>query len=130
MSEYKPRLDKNVILKMVADVTRQQETFRIYGKRYLGLAVINELSIMTPTNIRITNLKAYLGDVSKVKEESLVIEGIVHGEHHSLEAALLDYVIKLQTSPIFSKVNLQKKKFASSNIGLVLDFSINIKIEV
>ncbi len=135
LSEYKPRLDKNVILKMVADVTQQQETFRMYGKKYLGLAVINELSIMTPTNIRITNLKAYLGDVStagksKVKGESLVIEGIVHGEHHTLEAALLDYVLKLQTSPIFSNVNLQKKDFASSNIGLVLDFSINIKIEV
>lgn len=137
LAGYEPRLDKNKVLKMVADVTQRQEILGIYSKRYLGMAAISELSYLTPENIHIINLKAYLGDVSpagkhkrKDMERGMVIDGIVRGEHHMLETVLHDYVMKLRTSGIFRQINIQRSSFASSNIGVVLDFTIKITIKV
>ena len=133
LAEYKPRLDKNKIQEMVINITQRQEIFSVYGKRYRGLAVISELSHLTPENVDIINLKAYLGKVSsfgKQKEPGIVINGIVRGELHTLKTELLDYVMKLRTSRIFSQIAIQKSNFASSNIGTVLDFTIEVKIKV
>ncbi len=136
LAEYKPPLDKNGIKQMVSDAQKRQDIFLAYGKKYLGLAVINELSTITPGNIRIINLKTFLGEVlpagknkkKKSTERSLVIDGIVQGEHHTLEAAFLEYIVNLRTSHIFSQIDVESRNFASSKIGVVYNFTIKIRI--
>jgi len=136
LAEYKPLLDKEEINQMASDAKERQEISLAYGKRYLGLAVINELTAITPENIHIINLKTFLGEVlpagknkrKKGTDKNLVVEGIVQGEHHTLESAFLEYIMNLRASRVFSKIDVQSRSFASSNIGVVFNFTIKIKI--
>jgi hypothetical protein len=136
LAEYKPLLDKEEIQRMVSDAKKREEVSLAYGKRYLGLAVINELTAITPENIHIINLKTFFGEVlsasknmnKKGAEKNLVVEGIVQGEHHTLESAFLEYIMNLRASRVFSKIEVQSRSFASSNIGVVFNFTIKIEI--
>ena len=136
LAEYKPLLDKEEIQRMGSDAKKRQEVSLAYGKRYLGLAVINELTAITPENIHIINLKTFFGEVlsasknvnKKGAEKNLVVEGIVQGEHHTLESAFLEYIMNLRDSRVFSKIEVQSRSFASSNIGVVFNFTIKIEI--
>ena len=67
LSQYKPRVDQNLISGMLSSSSRQHQLSRTYVDRYLGMAVISELSSMTPANIRLIDLKVRTGAVQSGK---------------------------------------------------------------
>lgn len=130
LSEYKPRLNKEVILQMVDDVKEREKQLKVYSKRYLGLTVVNEISVITPPHISISKLNAFLGDYSSDDKKPVVlgVNGIVTGDRHTLETRLLDYVMKLRASQIFSQITIQESAFAFTDVGVILQFSITVTV--
>ena len=132
LSRFKPYIDRDVILKMTDQLKQRQQITRAYSKRYLGMAAIAELSLLTPPEIRLLSLKTDLGGVdgSKAKgfKEHVEVEGIVLGERKDLEGALAGYVMKLGASPIFKRVDIQKSHFATYRDSDFLRFVIDIKL--
>ena len=57
---------------------------------------------------------------------NLVVEGIIDGNRLSLESSLASYLIKLQESPIFRQVAVQKNSIERIKKKDVLRFTINL----
>jgi len=143
--QYHPRVDRNIIAQLAAGAKGEQQVMRVYGERYLGMAVISELSALTPSNIRLIAVKADLaGAVATVKAgepakeagkeaagnvaRSVVIEGVIFGDRKLLDSMLAGYVIKLESSPIFRLVSIQKNSVDTFKKNDVLHFILDVKI--
>ncbi|MFC1895105.1 pilus assembly protein PilM [Thermodesulfobacteriota bacterium] len=61
LEELGPVLDENSILIATARLSGQQRKTRESSERYLGLAIVAELSELTPKNIRLLSLSAQMG---------------------------------------------------------------------
>ena len=140
--QFSPRVDQNLISQMIANSRKQQMTSREYNDKYIGMAVISELSSLTPANIRLTNLKAHVGaalsgkaaakepqkEIIKEESRNVVIEGIIFGDRKALESSLAGYIMKLDASPMFHHVTIQKNVIEPFKKSEVLYFIIDMKI--
>jgi len=110
-------------MQMVAQKQQHHQRLEGFGRKYMGMAVISEVSRMTPENIRLSNITIELGAVpvdhkksmdqkkkgKKDIQKMIVLEGIILVDSLSFEAALANYMVKLKKSPLFSKARIQKK---------------------
>ncbi|MEN6319909.1 MAG: pilus assembly protein PilM [Syntrophaceae bacterium] len=140
--QFTPRIDQNMVSQMIASSRKQQGTAKEYSDQYTGMAVISELSLLTPTNIRLTNLNAHFGIASSgkmaakesqketIKDESrhVMLEGIIFGDRKTLESSLAGYIMKLDASPMFHQISIQKNVIEPFKKGEVLYFIIDIKV--
>jgi Tfp pilus assembly PilM family ATPase len=150
--QYHPRVDRNIVAQIAAGAKDEQQMKRAYGERYLGMAVISELAALTPSNIRLINVKANLAGAASVKAgesskdaakepakgtgkdaagivpRSVVIEGVIFGDRKLLDSMLAGYVTKLETSPIFRLINVQKNSVEPFKKNDVLHFILDVKI--
>jgi hypothetical protein len=111
------------------------------------MAVIGELSALTPAHIQLMNLKADFGAAAEEKAGAppkeapkgqtapaggeagqLSVEGVILGNPRSLELSLAEYVMRLQDSPIFRQVSLQRNSIERVGKRDVLKFTINLKV--
>jgi len=137
---FSPKLSKDKIAEMAKEMKIRNQHNQRYSQKYKGLALISELSFLTPENIRLTQVKMSLqapGAAGQKTEtagkavapkESLVLQGVVLGSRSSLEAELAQYVIKLENSPMLQGVVLQKSNVANFGKSEILQFVINAKI--
>jgi hypothetical protein len=144
LAQYVPRVDQSLISGMLSSSSRQQQLSRTYVDRYISMAVISELSYMTPANIRLIDLKVNTGaaqsgkiqakepkrETASPKEEgkNLMVEGVVFGDRKALEASLAGYIMKLKSSPMFSHISVQKNSVELLRKNEVLHFVIDIKL--
>lgn len=148
LSSYNPRLSKEMIEAMVSKIQAKQQLSKKYSERYLGMAVIEELSAITPDYVRFISISANFGifssevknktysisskDVKGQKGEvkRLVVNGIALGDRSTIETALFDYAMKLRSSPMFSHIDVQKIKFVNLKKESALQFVLTIEIKV
>ncbi len=149
LDRYNPRIDKNFILQIATKVKEEQRITRNYSERYLGMAVISELSALTPSHIRLLKMRTDLTPVTAPKNPEaaprkegdkeagrtsrhLEIEGVVLGERGRLESLLSSYVLKLQSSPLFKETRVQSSNVEAYQVtrgqNEVLRFSLSIKM--
>ncbi|HOD35313.1 MAG TPA: pilus assembly protein PilM [Syntrophales bacterium] len=148
LDRYNPRIDKNFILQIATKVKQEQGVTRSYSERYLGMAVISELSTLTPSHIRLLKLRTDMvplpaannpavapkkepaKEVEKVR--NVEVEGIVLGDRAKLESLLSSYVLKLQSSPLFKDTKVQKTSVESYYLNKgqseVLRFNLTVKV--
>jgi type IV pilus assembly protein PilM len=142
LSQNFPRVDQNLVSQIAASAEKREQVYREYSDRYLGMAVISELSLLTPENIRFINLRAHVGIVpsgkgsaTDLKKETpkeefrhVVIEGVVLGDRRTLESSLAGYIMKLEASPIFRQVSIRKNSIEPFKKAEVLYFVIDMQI--
>jgi hypothetical protein len=134
---YSPILSMDKISKIADEVKTQKKINHQYAQKYLGLAAIGEISDLTPQNINLISFKLTEGSVSlkvaddkKPKETSdgVTIEGVIFGDRNMLDSILAQYVMKLENSPVFSQVLIQKNSITTFNKNEVLQFTLSAKI--
>jgi type IV pilus assembly protein PilM len=152
LSKYDQRIDRNLISQMAARAKDQQQITKAYSERYLGVALIGELSAVTPANIRLISVKANLGaaaagksieppktssseppkeaskETAKENVRSVVIEGVIFGDRKMLDSMLAGYIVKLESSPIFQLIKVQKNSIEPFKKSEVLHFILDAKI--
>lgn len=137
LEQHSPILDQNLIIKMVAKVQRKTDTLDAISKRYLGMALISEISELTPSNISLFSIIAEFGQPfaynqeekeSKDKNKLLNIEGVIFGDRMKLETSLADYIVKLKSSPIFSRPVIKKRSFKFFEDKEVLQFTVQLDL--
>ncbi|HLE17243.1 MAG TPA: hypothetical protein VI728_03050, partial [Syntrophales bacterium] len=134
LGQYNPPIDQNLILQTASVLERDLASAKAYSQKYRGMAIISDLSALTPPHIRLINFKAKLGglpdkpkeaaktkpgtaeakpaaDQAKPKEEikEVEMEGFVFGDRKSLGTLLMAYIMKLDNSPMFHQISVQKK---------------------
>ena len=126
-------VDETIIPIFVSKVKDDLNHVREYSERYLGVAAIKELSLITPSNIHLLHVTAHMGTTPAGEEKggkrvgSVTMEGIVSGSMNSLEDSLVAYVLKLQSSPVFSQAKITKSNSESFKNVEVLRFILNVK---
>lgn len=139
MSMFNPPLSVDKVTKLVNDVKMQRKISRQYAEKYLGIAVIGEVSSLTPENIRLNNLKIRVLSTSAVmnkpaktaKEETaedITMEGVVFGDRNMLDSYLAQYIMKLSNSPMLSRVSVYKNNIVNFKKSDVLQFTMSAKI--
>ena len=152
LSSLNLMVDTKLILQMAAKDREERRLKKEYGERYLGMAVLSELSALTPENVRFLKIKTSLGKpegksapAAKAAEKgaaaakqadalakTLEIDGIVMGERNMLEGYLSTYVLKLKGSPLVKEATVQKSVVEALQQnkaeGEVLHFVLNIKL--
>ncbi len=137
LETFSPTVDQNLIITMVTQTKRKIEKMESYGEKYLGMAVIGEISELTPSNIRLFNVSLELGEAQpsgqdKEKDEDqkrlLVFEGIVFGDRLTSETSLTGYLIRLKNSPMFGQPVIQKKSFEFIKDEEVMRFTAHVEL--
>ena len=137
LEQHSPILDQNLIIKMVSKVQRKTDTLDAISKRYLGMAVITEISELTPSNISLFSIIAEFGrpfaynqevKESKDKNKLLNLEGVIFGDRMKLETSLADYIVKLKNSPMFGRPVIKKRTFKFFEDKEVLQFTVQLDL--
>ncbi len=137
LEQQSPIVDQNLIIKMVTKVQRKTDTLEAISKRYMGMAVISEISELTPSNIRLFSITAEFGrrseynqaeKKSKDKNKLLNIEGVIFGDRMKLETSLADYIVKLKSSPMFGRPVIKKRSFEFFDDKEVLQFTAQLDL--
>jgi hypothetical protein len=114
----------------------KRQISRVYAERYVNVAVIGEISDLTPANIRLINLKITATVPAKAKAEKapkdandgIILEGLVSGERTKLDSSLAQYVMKLENSPMLRQITVGKSSIVKFRKSEVLQFTLNAKI--
>ena len=132
LGKTRPLVNRNTVTQLAAKAMENQHTMKEYGKRYQAMAVIGELSRLTPPNIRLLNLEAKLFKKADDKEEipprDLVLEGIASGESRKLEGVLATYLLRLEGSPLFRQPGKPDTELISYEGKDVLRFTVPMAI--
>jgi type IV pilus assembly protein PilM len=126
------RVDQSLILKLVEDIVSRNKEIKNIGQKYVSLAVIGEITDLTPPNIRLVSLSAQVGrDLTKKKSKkkrNLIISGVVRGDRLTLESTLASYLMSLGNSPLFEKPTISKKSVKNMNGVNQLEFEARFKL--
>lgn len=134
---YNPEISADKVTKMINDAKTQKQISRQYAQRYLGMAVIGEISALTPQNIKLINMTiispgstvvAVKTDKAAKESEGITLEGIITGERSMLNSYLAQYIMKLSNSPMLHKVSVYKNSIVAFKGNNVLQFTMSAKI--
>ncbi len=129
---YNPPAEKKLLLAMYAKTKHKRKAVTRIVHRYTPVALLTELSQITPANIRLMNANAKFGQGSTNNSAGIIntvtIEGIVFGTPGSFETSLTGYMLSLKNSPMFSRPNIQNKQIEYYNDQEVLRFKAKLEI--
>jgi Tfp pilus assembly PilM family ATPase len=133
ISRYKPLLTTEKIEKMAAEVALKRQSNRRYAERCTQLAVIGEISYLTPSHIGLLHIKVTLAGpaVNKTQKdanEGVILEGVAFGDRGKLDSFLTQYVMKLEYSPMLRQITVGKSSIVKFKNTEVLQFTLNAKI--
>ena len=126
------RVDQSLVLKLVDDIQSKNREIQLIGQKYFGLAVVSEVTDLTPANVRLLSLTAQLSDEpakkKSAKNRNVVLSGVVRGDRMILESTLAGYLMELKNSPLFDKPTISKKSFERYQGVEVLKFTARLKL--
>jgi Tfp pilus assembly PilM family ATPase/cell division protein FtsL len=135
VSSYNPLLSAEKIEKMAMEVAMKKQIGKTYAERYLIVAMIGEISDLTPANIRLINLKIAASPAndkgekaSKDVSDAIIIEGLISGQRATLDSSLTQYMMKLENSPMLRQIIVGKSSIVKFKKTEVLQFTLNAKI--
>jgi hypothetical protein len=132
IDKYSPQVDQNLIVTAAAKTNQKMRRLKAFGNTYFPIAVISEISEITPPDIHLLSINANMGDLSDEKNEeqkrTLTLEGIVFGDRLTFEASLAGYLVKLKGSSIFTEPVMKKRSFEFVDNKEILRFSIQLEL--
>ena len=109
------RVDKKLILKLVNETQIKFREVREIGEKYFSVAVISEITDLTPVNVRLLSILTQVnnqpGRKKATEKGTVILDGIVQGNRLVLESTLAGYLMELRNSPLFDHPTISKKSF-------------------
>jgi len=132
-------VDKNLLLQSAIKINNKKKIVELYAEKYFGIAIIRELSRVTPANIKLLNMKAEFEKPLKEKKidrikkkeidrKTLTFDGIIRGDKSKFETSLAGYIVNLNSSQLFANPVLKKKSIETFKDNAVLFFTILINM--
>lgn len=130
LSLFSPLLSMESVNNTADRARIQKIIIHQYAQKYLGLAAMGEVSDLTPSNVRLLSFKMTAGSAASKNEpagDGIAIEGIIFDSKDKLDSDLSQYVIKLENSPMFKQVSVQKNSIITFKKDEVLNFILSAK---
>jgi hypothetical protein len=139
LDRFAVRVDKNLIVKLVNETQANLRKVKEIGEKYFPVAVIGEITDLTPANVRLLSISTQMnnppgkkktpGKGKKTKEKgTLILDGIVRGNRLILESTLAGYLMELRNSPLFDQPTISKKSFGRFENKEGLRFTARLKL--
>jgi type IV pilus assembly protein PilM len=131
LNKFRPLVEKNTILSLATQTKNKRNAMEALGNKYTGIAVINEISAITPDEIRLLNIRADLGQSMATggkNKQTLQVEGIVMGNRLTFESTLAGYIVTLKGSPMFRSPSIENKSFKYIENKEVLLFTAKLDL--
>ncbi len=144
-SSLGPRLTESMITKTREEVRLVGERRKAAINRYEGLALLSEITRLTPENVSLLHVSAAmgstitfldpaaesanlkLGETSADEKGTLLLKGVVTGERTSLETSLTIYIARLDQSRLFGGIEVDSTELVQSEGKLRLTFTLNVE---
>jgi Tfp pilus assembly PilM family ATPase len=127
-----PLVNRDLVLMLAARAKNAARQLQHFGERYQGVALVGELSRLTPPAIRLVDLRAEFPAAAAKGEETprrrLIIDGVVAGERSLLEPTLAGYMVRLKSSPLLAQPRIVTKAFDVMDGSEVLKFSAELEV--
>lgn len=127
-----PLVNRDLVLMLAARAKNAARQLQRYGERYQGVALVGELSRLTPPEIRLVDLRAEFPLAAAQGEEAprrrLIIDGVVAGERAQLEPSLAGFMVRLKSSPLLTRPRIVSKAFEMRGGREVLTFSAELDL--
>jgi Tfp pilus assembly PilM family ATPase len=129
LDAFTPQVNQDLITKFLARVKKRQQALKKVGTRYKAVAVINEISRLTPDHIRLLSvtIDSQTPDKGQTRR-TLHVEGVIFGDRLTFESALAEYLVKLEGSILLNNFTIQKRAFAYVDESEVLRFSAQMEV--
>jgi Tfp pilus assembly PilM family ATPase len=129
LDAFTPRVNQDLIAKFLVRVKKRQQALKKVGARYKAVAVINEVSRLTPDHIRLLSitLDSQTPDEGQTRR-TLRVEGVIFGDRLTFESALAEYLVKLEGSILLNNFTIQKRAFAYVDQSEVLRFIAQMEV--
>ncbi|MDO9515283.1 MAG: hypothetical protein Q7J01_04180 [Syntrophales bacterium] len=115
---------------MISEIKGTRLVLQRFKERYFGVAIIGEISRLTPQDIYILTVKATMGEDAGGETKKAVmgatISGVVTGDPDSFESVLARYVFDLKNSRMFKKVVIDKNAIEPFHGGKALKFNLTV----
>jgi len=128
IESYVPNVNRDLLLKMASRAKIARSDLDNISSRHLGLAVISELTDLTPDNIRLLSIKSKLGGGRVADKNTLDLEGLIFGDRMTFETLLGSYLVKLKKSLLFDKPVIKKNLVEMYQGREVLRFSVSLEL--
>jgi type IV pilus assembly protein PilM len=132
VKSFRPLVNKNLIISLASKTQNKRKTIKQLGDKYKSLAVINEISSITPPEIKLLSMSANMGQKTQKTGEQprqqLEMEGVVLGDRLTFESTLAGYIVKLKSSPMFGTPSIENKSFKYIDKKEVLLFSAKLDL--
>ncbi|RLC14714.1 MAG: hypothetical protein DRI24_12790 [Deltaproteobacteria bacterium] len=129
---FKPLVNKNLIIDLASKTRNKRKAIKELGEKYKGLAVINEISSITPPEIRLLSISATMDKKpqsnGKQSKQQLELEGVILGDRLTFESTLAGYIVKLKGSPLFQTPSVENKSFKYLDKREVLIFTAKLDL--
>ncbi len=128
---YNPPADKNLILTLFSHSKRKRQIIKQISKRYYPLALIEEISRLTPEIIRLIRIDTVMEHnphEKGIENASLVLEGLVLSGGRGYESTLSGYLLKLKNSPLLRNPVIQAKSTKMVMGKQVLQFRVRFEL--
>ena len=126
---YSPTAEKQILMKLFSKTKQKRQGFEKIIRRYAPLAMINELSQVTPSNIRLIGIEGAFSDrTDKARKNSINVDGIIFADPAGFETTLTSYLLNLKNSPIFTRPALKNKRREFYDNQEVLRFTATLEV--
>ena len=130
--KFKPLINKNLIVDLASRAQNKRKAIKKLGEKYKAMAIINEISSITPSEIRLINISANMGQKTQTGDgksnQQIEMEGIVLGDRLTFESTLAGYIVKLKSSPMFGPPSIENKSYKYIDQKEVLLFSAKLDL--
>lgn len=127
LAGFIPRLTEDMLMRSASEVRGLQEDLRGLSGRLETLAMLREMSALTPEHIRLFNVRVDGGARRQTDARArppgnegakvLVMDGMIVGDPMGFETALAGYIIALQRSPLFEVPQVHDKRLENGIRG-------------
>ena len=133
LAAFSPRVDMEMLTRLAGQYREEQQAIGEYSRKLQPVAMINEISRVTPENIKLLGLTMSMGRPGENKgpdeNHMLVVEGFVREgalDHHTVLAA---YVRQLRRSPLVRDITVRRaeKDHFLADGEVVYRFVLNIE---
>lgn len=132
-------IDRSALMAMADNIQKNRAISQSVAARYHNMAILGEISAITPREIKLIRLEmgpagvAAIAAADKPKTQAaqkseIMIEGIIQGEPGNVESLLTGYTFKLDSSPLFEGITVQKSNIVPFIGKQALQFVVSAKI--
>ena len=127
LEQYSPQVDQDLVRRLLSEGNTKMDHLARYSQKHLGLAVFNELSLLTPSSIHLFEISINMGSAEPGAvrvDKTLELQGFVMGDQAKLESILTEYLLRLDHSPLFTRPVVRSQTRQEHEGAEVLKFEV------